>query len=501
MLVVETISKIRLKFHRKNESIRGITKEMGMSRNTIRKVLRGNQTNHEYQRTVIHAPKLGAFKAQLEEWITLDQGRPKKERSDANKLFTRLKAIGYAGGYDSVRRYVKVFLGHPQLSSKAFIPLRFAPGEAYQFDWSQETVELDGVVQVVHVAHFRLCYSRKSFLAIYLRESQEMLFDAHIQAFAYFGGVPLRGIYDNMKTAVDLIFAGKARQFNGRFLELMSHYLIEPTACTPAAGWEKGQIEKQVQDMRQEVFVPRLQGSELVALSHAARQKVDAIERTRKHPEQKDKTIAEVFEEERSALKMLPAPFTAYIEKECRVSSTCLVQVDKNRYSADCHYVNQAVSVRIYADHVSIIAEGKVIGEHARVFGRDRTIYNPLHYVPILERKPGALRNGAPFQDWDLSDAVGQMRQKLLKKKGGDRDFVKILQAIPLHGLEAVTTACELAVEDGVIQGDYVLNLIGRLRPGVVEVKVDLPVYLELKEEPWSDCGRYNDLLRGAHHA
>jgi transposase len=497
VLIVESIKKVRLKFHRKGESIAEIVRSTGLARNTVRSIIRGNHTSREYERKVIHAPKLGVFKLQLEEWITENQILPKKERSSIQKLCKRLQAIGYSGGYDSVRRHVKAFSRHPQLSSKAFIPLVFAPGEAYQFDWSQETVILAGIKQVVHVAHFRLCYSRKSFLVAYLRESQEMLFDAHIQAFSYFGGIPLRGIYDNMKTAVDLVFVGKERQFNRRFLELMSYYLIEPVACSPASGWEKGQVEKQVQDVRGDVFTPQLVARSLGELNQLALQNQESIEMVRKHPDQKDKTIMEVFNEEKAALQALPVPFTAYIERETKVSSTCLVQIDRNRYSADCHYVNQPVSVRIYADKLVIISEDKVIGEHVRLFGRDQTAYDPWHYVPLLERKPGALRNGAPFVKWDLPESILQMRQALIGKRSGDREFVKILQAIPVHGLDAVTIACEMALKEGLPGGDYVLNLISRLRPGVTVTPGDISVYPVLKEEPTSDCKRYDGLLKG----
>lgn len=495
---MESISKVRLKFHRRGESIKEIARSMGLSRNTVRKYLRNNETQPQYKRSVVNAPKLGEFKEILHGWLVDEAKLTKKERSDATKLYKKLCGCGYLGAYSSVQRYVKDFKKDSHLSGKAFIPLAFAPGEAYQFDWSQEHVEIKGIVQKVHVAHFRLCYSRKSFIAVYWRESQEMLFDAHIRAFEYFGGVPLRGIYDNMKTAIDLIFVGKDRQFNRRFLELMSHYLIEPSACTPAAGWEKGQVEKQVQDMRQALFVPRCKAGALEEMNTILLQQAEEIEAKRKHPEFTDKTIQEVFTEERHSLQPLPVAFRGYIERECRVSSTCLAHIDRNRYSVDCHYANHMATVRLYADKVMIIAENKVIGEHARCFGKDHVAYNAWHYLPLLERKPGALRNGAPFKELGLPDGVEQLRHQLMKKRRGDKEFVKILQAIPIHGMEAVDTACELAIEDGVIQADYVLNLIGRLRPGMLEVSI--PVYHILREEPSSDCGRYNGLLGGFYH-
>ena len=140
----------------------------------------------------------------------------------------------------------------------AFIPQYFAPGEAYQFDFSHEHVELGGIDQVVKLAHLRLCHSRAFFLVAYPRESQEMVFDAHARAFEFFGGVPRRGIYDNLKPAVDAIFTGKERRYNRRFLVMCNHYLIDPTACTPASGWEKGQVENQVGNVREWLFTPKV---------------------------------------------------------------------------------------------------------------------------------------------------------------------------------------------------------------------------------------------------
>ncbi len=155
-----------------------------------------------------------------------------------------MRLEGYAGGYDAVRRYGRAWeRRHAADKAEAYVPLSFAPGEAYQFDWSHECVVIDGVTTMAKVAHMRLCHSRMLFVRAYPRERQEMVFDAHEKAFQFFKGACQRGIYDNMKTAVDAVFVGKERQFNRRFLQMLSHHLVEPTACTPAAGWEKGQVE------------------------------------------------------------------------------------------------------------------------------------------------------------------------------------------------------------------------------------------------------------------
>ncbi len=214
-------------------------------------------------------PKLGDFRSQLEQWLETESRLPRSQRRTARRLFEGLQADGYRGAYDSVQRFVKQWkAGKTGVSAtQAFVPLVFAPGEVCQFDWSHEQVELDGMPQTVKLAHFRLAYSRQMFVVAYPRETQEMVFDAHNRAFAFFGGVPQRMVYDNLKTVVDAILVGKERQFNRRFLALVNHYLFEPVACTFPAGWEKGQVENQVGNVREWLFTPRPRFASLAALN------------------------------------------------------------------------------------------------------------------------------------------------------------------------------------------------------------------------------------------
>jgi hypothetical protein len=204
-----------------------------------------------------------------------------------------------------------------------------------------------------------------------------------------------------------------------------------------------------------------------------------------------------VFEsQERPALLPLPAPYDGFAEREVRVSSTALVHYDRNRYSVDCRFAGQTVSVRAYAERIVMVADGQVVGEHARSFERERTYFDPWHYVAALATKPGALRNGAPFKDWTLPWAVMELRDRLLKKPGGDRQFVTVLNAIRTDGLEAVSVACELALEAGTPTADYVLNALNRFKPQPLTLPVPTPAGLQLKEEPRADVARYDALLK-----
>jgi transposase len=501
VLIVETIAKIRLRYHVKGESIKQITRELGVSRNTVRKIVREGKTATVYERAFYASAKLGGYESQLVEWLEAESKLPKAQRCSAKRQYERLQGMGYAGAYDSIQRFMKRWRMNAGKAGKAFVPLYYEKAEAYQFDWSQETVELGGVVQLIKVGHFRLCYSRLSFVIAYPRETQEMLFDAHAAAFSFFGGIPFRGIYDNMKTAVDAIFVGKDRRFNARFMQMLSHYLIEPTACTPASGWEKGQVENQVGNIREWLFVPRLKFANLAELNAYLLTSCVELAGKKAHPEQKDRTIMSVFEEdEREVLRPVGALFDGYVTRAVKVSSTCLVTFDRNRYSVDCCYAYQAVNLKIYARKIMITSKDKLIGEHERQFGRDKNSFNPYHYLPLLERKPGALRNGAPFYEWTLPAGLQKMRQLLMKRKGGDKACVAILVAISSHGLEAVNVACELALSENVLSADYVLNVLGRLHPTPSPEAAPAPDKLQLNQEPVSDCSRYDSLLMGASH-
>lgn len=235
---METIGKIRRRKLVKNETISEIARDLNLSRNTVKKYLKA-ESEPVYRRQIQPCPRLGGHQAQLITWLEQDATCPKGQRRSAQGLYEDLQRAGYAGAYDSVQRLVKRWKAErPAPATDAFVPLVFAPSDACQFDWSHEHVVLSGVTQVIKLAHFRLAHSRQMFLVADPRETQEMVFDAHARAFAFFGGVPQRMIYDNPRTIVDSLLGGKERKFNRRFLALASHYLFEPVACTPASGWD-----------------------------------------------------------------------------------------------------------------------------------------------------------------------------------------------------------------------------------------------------------------------
>lgn len=472
-----------------------------LSRDTVAKYLMSGETEARYKRTKQPYPRLGPYLAALDELLEENEKRPAKDRLDKLQVFDVLQLQGYDGGYDSVRRYVGRWQRRRpgKGAEAAFVPLIYAPGDAYQFDWSEDWAILDGVVIKLQVAHMRLCHSRMPFVRTYIRQTQEMLFDAHEKGFVFFGGVSERGIYDNMKTAVDTVYVGKERKFNRRFCQMCSHYLVEPVACSPAAGWEKGQVENQVGTLRQRVFTPRPHAKSIEELNAWLEGECIASARTSPHPDFPDRTVWEVFQDERPRLAPMPAPFDGYREKTVAASSTCLIRFDRNRYSVAALAASKPVQVRAYADRIVVRLDGEVVAEHGRTFGRSCTITDFRHYIPVVARKPGALRNGLPFAPEALPPVLAELRMRLGRSDDADRQFAGILAAIPTEGLETVEAACRQALDGGPCGKDVILTILARRKD--VPPPPPLPTAPALSIEPMADCARYDRLRPSVREA
>ena len=303
-------------------------------------------------------------------------------------------------------------------AKNTYVPLQFAPGEAFQFDWSEDYVVIGGVNTKLQIAHFRLSHSRAFFLRAYLHQTHEMLFDAHFHAFQLFGGVPERGIYDNMKTAVDKVGRGKQRTINKRFQAMVSHYLFEA------------------------------------------------------------EFLYQYWQVEQEALMAVPAAFDGFVEFTKRVSSTCLITHDCNRYSVPASFANRPVSLRVYPDRIVVVAEAQIIASHARVFTRDhnatgKTIYDWRHYLSVVQRKPGALRNGAPFTE--LPNSFKQLQNQLLKRPGGDREMADVLALVLLHDEKLVEQAIEAALSIERPSRQHVMNCLNRLQDKAIPEPLNPP--------------------------
>lgn len=314
-----------------------------------------------------------------------------------------------------------------------------------------------------------------------------MVLDAHEQAFLFFGGSCRKGIYDNMKTAIKTVLWGKEREFNERFLQMCSHHLFEPVACTPAAGWEKGQVENQVNTGRCNFFTPLLKKESLEEVNTYLEASCKKWAEDMSHPEQKTKRVFEVYQEEKINL----LPYRAYLDNYKVVpeivSPYSFVLYDTNSYSVEVSYVGQSVQVLVFAKKIIVKFQDKIIASHERSFGRYQRIYDPWHYVPLLERKPGALRNGAPFKRLALPLAIEGVRKKLSEYSDGDQQFIRILLQVPQHGLQAVEEACNVALSQGCC------TLVTSLLNPSPHVPPEESERLKLSSPPTDSCHHYNE--------
>ena len=299
-----------------------------------------------------------------------------------------------------------------------------------------------------------------------------------------------------MKTAVETIFVGKERLYNRRFQQMCGHYLVEPVACTPASGWEKGQVENQVGLVRERFFTPRLRFKTYDEMNAWLLDQCIAYAKAHRHPEERERTVWQAFEAERPSLVPYAGRFDGFHAVPASVSKTCLVRFDNNKYSVAASAIGRPVEIRAYADRIELRQDGRPVGEHARCFGRDQTVFNPWHYVPVLARKPGALRNGAPFKDWVLPASLTRVQRKLAAMEDGDRQMVEILTSVLSDGLVAVEAACAEALGQGVHSAAVILNILARRREITAPITIMTPEALKLKHAPTADCARYDSLRR-----
>ena len=493
MITMEMLGKVRRMHLRDKLSLHEIAKRTGLARNTIRSWLRTTtEAGPPTYRRSSGAVKLSQFHAAVEQALKVDAHRNKQNRRTAKALFAQIKADGYVGGYSQLTAFIRDWRGKEGKAPHAFVPLKFDLGEAFQFDWSEEGLVIGGIYRRMQVSHLKLCASRAFWLVAYPSQGHEMLFDAHTRSFIALGGIPRRGIYDNMKTAVDKVNKGKGRIVNARFAVMCSHYLFDPDFCNVASGWEKGVVEKNVQDSRRRIWLDaqnRRFGS-YAELNAWLAERCRSLWSELRHPEHSGFSVAEMLELEVAEMMPVPTPFDGYVEKSARVSSTCLVSVQRNRYSVPCELAGQRVSTRLYPTQVSVVAGDVTVASHDRLTDRGQVCYDWQHYIPLVERKPGALRNGAPFAD--LPAPLQQLRRGLMRYPGGDQVMAQVLAAVPVHGLDAVLVAVELVIESGVLSAEHVLNVLARLNASPTPASVETS--LHLREAPLANTGRYDSL-------
>ncbi|MBV1800518.1 IS21 family transposase [Siccirubricoccus sp. G192] len=458
MFSVELYGRVRHACHVEGLSIREAARRFGLHRNTVRKMLAFSVPPGYRRRGPPARPRLGPFTALIDRILEEDRSAPAKQRHTAKRIHDRLRAEhGFAGSYTTVKDYVRQRRAEVR---EVFVPLVHPPGHA-QADFGEAVAVIGGVERKIHFFCLDLPHSDACFVKAYPAERLEAFCDGHNAAFAFFGGVPQSILYDNTKLAVARIRDDGTRERTRGFAELQSHYLFLDRFGRPGKGNDKGKVEGLVGYARRNFLVPVPRVESFAALNaHLERRCLDRLDhRVRGHAE----GIGERLERDLAALQRRPgAPYEACDRKAGRVSALSLVRYDRNDYSVPTAYGHRAVLVRGYVEEVLIACGAEVIARHPRSYAREDFIFEPLHYLALLERKVGALDQAAPLQGWDLPEAFATLRRLLEARMGvaGKREYVQVLRLLEAFPREEVHAAAREALRLGAIGFDAVKHLV-----------------------------------------
>ncbi len=439
-------------------SEREAAKEFGLARETVRKMLRYSVPPGYRRQQPARRPKLDAWVGVIDQILEDDKARGKKQRHTAKRIFERLRdEHAYTGGYTIVKDYVRL----RKLSQREmFVPLEHPPGDA-QADFGEAMVVIGGVERKTHYLVVDLPQSDDCFVMAFPAETTEAFLEGHTHAFAYFQGVPRTILYDNTKLAVARILGDGTRTKTRAFTELQSHYLFAEKFGRPGKGNDKGKVEGLVGYARRNFLVPVPRAASWEELNEKLRGQC-AQRRERRLRGHQD-TIGERFQKDRERLLPLPAaPFEACEKRSTRVTSMSLVRYRANDYSVPVCWGHREVLVKGFVDEVVICAANEVIARHPRSYQREDMIFDPLHYLALLEQKPNALDQAAPLAGWDLPEGFPQLRRLMEARLGkkGKREFVQTLRLLETFPRAEVALAIDDALRMGTISFDAVKHLL-----------------------------------------
>ena len=458
MYTVELYARVRRAVLVEGKSRRAVAREFGLARKTVSKMLEYSLPPGYRRQKPIRRPKLGPWLGVIDAIVEDDQQRPKKQRHTAWRIFERLRAEhGYTGGYTIVKDYVRA---RKISGQEMFVPLTHAPGEG-QADFGEAVVVIAGAECKAHFLAFDLPHSDDCFVQAFPAETTEAFQEGHVLAFEYFGGVPTRILYDNTKIAVARILGGEERKKTKAFLELQSHYLFADKFGRPGKGNDKGDVEGLVGYARRNFMVPIPSANSWAELNAylAGQCRKRRERRLRGHTE----TIGERFERDRAAMLPLPAaPYEACEKVSTRVTSLSLVRYRTNDYSVPTEYGHRPVLVKGYVHEIVIAHGSEVIARHTRSYEHETVVFDPLHYLELLEQKTRALDQAAPLVGWQLPDCFITLRRLLEARLGkpGSREYIQVLRLLETFALEIVSRAVEDALRLGTISFDAVRHLL-----------------------------------------
>jgi transposase len=436
------------------ESQRSILREYGIHYQTLQKILTHSEPPGYRQREPRQKRKIGPYLPIIDDILTQDRQAPRKQRHTAKRVFDRLKTeYGYDGGYTSVKEAVRSFR---QRQSEVFMPLAHRPGEA-QVDFGFAKIDWNGERQQVAFFVMSLPYSDAFFICAFPRECTEAFQMGHCLAFEFFGAVPRRISYDNSKVAVSKVVGKRLRELTKGFLRLQSHFLFDEHFCLVRRANEKGHVESLVGYGRRNFLVPVPRVSTLNDLN------VHLEERCRAELSRqlrgKEKTKGVLLDEERGCMLSLPKHrFEARRIEKNHASSLSLVRFDRNDYSVPTAYAHHLVTAVGSIDEVRFVVDDRLVARHARCWKKHKVRFDPVHYLALLERKPGSLDFARPFEKWELPGCFGVLQRRLESDLGDDgvREYIKVLRILEKVSLGVLTRAVRRALSIGATSSDAI---------------------------------------------
>jgi transposase len=501
MITVETREQIRRAYFHEHKTMREIARELQCSRTSVQKAIQSAEPAVYTLRVPRPAPVLGPYKLVIEQFLAENERMPRKQRYTGHKIFELLQAQGYAGSEPSVRRYVAQCRQQGQRRA-VYLPLEFDPGADAQVDWGEGVAVLSAEPITVQLFVMRLCYSRRTFVMAFPSQRQEAFFEGHVRAFQHFQGVPRRITYDNLKAAVQRIMAGHTRQEQQAFIVFRSHYLFESHFCTPGEGHEKGSVEHSVGYDRRNFMVPIPQVASFEALN--AHLLAQCLADDHRHVKGQPTTIGEAWQLERASLQPLPAwEFACCVTRPATLTPYSQVVFETNRYSVPADAPYPHLIIKAYPFRVEILHLDQVLASHPRCYGREQDIFDPLHYLPLLEQRPGAFDHAKPIRRWREGwPSIYEQLLARLRTAGRDghgvREFVRILRLHREHPADQIEQAIRLALEYGCLHADGVALCLHQLQHPTLPIpSLDLTAQPRLAPVGMQpvDVGSYNQLL------
>jgi transposase len=501
MKTVEDYEQIRRAFFIQGLSIREIHRRLGIDRKTIRKAIVEPVPKPYQLNQPRAAPVLGPYQQRIQDLLDESEKLPRKQRYTAKKIYQLIYEEGFRGSEGSVHNYVcRQRKGRKR--KDAFLPLEFDAGQDAQVDWGEAKVRMAGQERPVQFFSMRLNFSKARFVMAFPFQKQEAFFEGHIQAFHFFGGVPRRITYDNLKTAVYRILQGKKRQEQQAFQAFRSYYLFESHYCTPAQAHEKGGVENDVGYAQRNFFSPIPEVDSFAELNTFLQQacRQDAQRRTRGQTA----SVAELWKEEQALLLPLPErDYPACTTRVVKPNPYLQIEFETNRYSVPYEYRDRQLVLRAFPFRLELLHLDQVIATHPRCFEREQDILDPWHYLPLLQQRPGAFEHAKPLRRWrqqwpkSYERLLAALRERQ-PEGGGVREFLEILKLNQVHPEKQVEQAVEMALDFGAAHLDGVQLCLRQLfEPQDPPRSLDLSLHPELGEvgnQPL-ELARYNDLL------